>query len=512
MRATDILGLALSELRQHRVRTALTTLGVVFGALVLTASISIGLGVQQTIRSSASDEALRHIEVWPDWRGEATDPNGTDAIQVQGQMSEARRERIRRALARRKTQMAERPRVVLSQANIAVLRSLTHVETVMPFAWQDGYVVLDGRSESTEFGAARPGDAVCRRRIVAGRLFGDANESAVVVSEALLYLLGVTDESAVDGLLGRKLRIETRVRHQAGLGIHINHPEGSRGSRQEAAAIEKFTMQLPQVVETLEVTDEEREILRKAVATRPADAARLFARELTIVGVMRAPEEGEQERRWDPFRLDGDAVLPVETAADIFLHLPGHDERGMHKASLIVDREENVESVLAGVRKLGFEGYAPLEQLKRMRLMYLLIFSGTTCVAIVSLLVAGLGIANTMLISVLQRTREIGIMKAVGADSWHLQLMFLVEGALIGCVGGALGLLLAWVSSFPSNAWVQSMASRDLKIELGESIWVFPIWLPLAVFFFALAVTIVAAVYPSRRAARIDPVAALRYE
>lgn len=144
--------------------------------------------------------------------------------------------------------------------------------------------------------------------------------------------------------------------------------------------------------------------------------------------------------------------------------------------------------------------------------MYLLIFSGTTCVAIVSLLVAGLGIANIMLISVLQRTREIGIMKAVGADSRDLQVIFLVEGAIIGVVGGGLGLLAAWAASFPADAWTASIASRDLRVDLNESLWSFPPWIILIVFSVALAVTVMAAVYPSRRAARIDPVAALRYE
>jgi putative ABC transport system permease protein len=198
---------------------------------------------------------------------------------------------------------------------------------------------------------------------------------------------------------------------------------------------------------------------------------------------------------------------------DLYFHRAGGGgEISVDGAVVLVDHEKNVESVLAELRKLGLQCYSSLEQLRQFRLMYLLIFSGMTCVALVSLVVAGLGIANTMLISVLQRTREIGIMKAVGADSRHLQFIFLVEGALIGCVGGVLGLLLAWAASFPADAWIQSMASRDLKVELRESICAFPPWLPLAVFSFAVAITIIAALYPSRRAAGIDPVAALRYE
>jgi putative ABC transport system permease protein len=135
-----------------------------------------------------------------------------------------------------------------------------------------------------------------------------------------------------------------------------------------------------------------------------------------------------------------------------------------------------------------------------------------TCVAAVALLVAALGIANTMLMSVLERTREIGIMKAVGAGNGHLLCVFLLEGALIGLCGGALGLLFAWGASFPGDAWVRSMVTRDLKIDLQESLFAFPPWLLLTVLLFAVAVTTAAAVYPARRAALVHPVAALRHE
>ena len=135
-----------------------------------------------------------------------------------------------------------------------------------------------------------------------------------------------------------------------------------------------------------------------------------------------------------------------------------------------------------------------------------------TCVAGVALLVSSLGIANTMLMSVLERRREIGIMKAVGAADWQLQAVFVIEGGLIGLVGGAVGLLLAWSISFPGDAWVRSMVHRDMKIELTGSIFAFPSWIGVTVVGFTVGVTIVAALYPARRAAKLDPVSALRHD
>ena len=130
----------------------------------------------------------------------------------------------------------------------------------------------------------------------------------------------------------------------------------------------------------------------------------------------------------------------------------------------------------------------------------------------VALAVAALGIANTMLMGVLERVREIGVMKAVGARDGTIQMIFLVEGALIGLVGGVVGVLLARVLAGPGDAWMRSILERNTSIKLEESVFVFPVWLVLGAPAFACLMTTLAAVFPARRAARVDPVAALRHE
>jgi putative ABC transport system permease protein len=117
-----------------------------------------------------------------------------------------------------------------------------------------------------------------------------------------------------------------------------------------------------------------------------------------------------------------------------------------------------------------------------------------------------------MLMSVLQRRREIGIMKAVGAANWQLQAVYVIEGGLIGLIGGLLGLGLAWLISFPGDAWVREMVHRDMNIDLSGSIFAFPRWIGVTVLVFTVGVTIVAALYPARHAAKVDPVTALRHD
>jgi putative ABC transport system permease protein len=88
----------------------------------------------------------------------------------------------------------------------------------------------------------------------------------------------------------------------------------------------------------------------------------------------------------------------------------------------------------------------------------------------------------------------------------------LVEGAIIVLVGGGLGLLLGWAASLPGDRWVRSTGQRGTQVELKETLFVFPLWLILAVVSFTVLVRTLAAVYPARRTARVNPVTALRHE
>jgi putative ABC transport system permease protein len=117
----------------------------------------------------------------------------------------------------------------------------------------------------------------------------------------------------------------------------------------------------------------------------------------------------------------------------------------------------------------------------------------------IALLVGGIGIMNMMLVSVHERTREIGIRKSVGADPFRVQMQFLIEALLLGVLGGAAGVLAGIgaakaISNFAG--WQTAIAPKQL----------------LFAFLVALAVGVFFGFYPARRASRLDPIAALRYE
>ncbi len=117
--------------------------------------------------------------------------------------------------------------------------------------------------------------------------------------------------------------------------------------------------------------------------------------------------------------------------------------------------------------------------------------------ASISLLVGGIGIMNIMLVSVSERTREIGIRKAVGARTYDILSQFVIEAVVLSVVGGALGILMGSGGAFALQTWIPAVVTP---------------WAVVLAFFFSAAVGVFFGVYPAYRASRLDPIEALRYE
>ena len=126
-------------------------------------------------------------------------------------------------------------------------------------------------------------------------------------------------------------------------------------------------------------------------------------------------------------------------------------------------------------------------------------------IAGVSLVVAGFGIMNTMLVSVLERTKEIGVMKAVGATNLQIVLIFLAESAIVGFFGGLIWVIIGYLVSFALASITSNLVGITLVIKLD-------IIIPLLALSFSTIVGILSGTYPALKAARLNPVEALRYE
>ncbi len=516
MRWIDLLKMPLSSLAQQKLRTCLTTLGVLFGAFVLAASLSIDEGVQQTIqRESNKGDAARKVTVTPGWR--LAEVSAKDEVKVTGRMSAARRERIRKILVQRNKQGRagrEQKQIKLTQERLEELSRIAHVERQIPLVGGGVVATLGNRPQDASFSSGAGEDPEFRKRVIFGRAFESDDEKSVLISEMFAHRIGLIDDADLDQVLGKPLRLEIRAQ-EAAPGIHVSLMDRSKASdsADENSALRQLAWQIPGALDKLSLTAEEIAALRKALRREPTKAgAGVIADDFKVAGIFREMSDDEKKDAWSQFPANTDLVLPRRTAVELMFRDPARREEGVDQAILFVDDMKNVKAVVDKVEAVGLNSRSIVEFIERERLTYLLIFGGMTCVAAVALLVSSLGIANTMLMSVLERRREIGIMKAVGAANWQLQFLYVIEGGLIGLIGGTLGLGLAYLSSIPGDAWVRSMVQRDMKIDLSGSIFAFPSWIGVTVVVSTVGVTILAAFYPAWHAMKVDPVTALRHD
>ena len=127
-----------------------------------------------------------------------------------------------------------------------------------------------------------------------------------------------------------------------------------------------------------------------------------------------------------------------------------------------------------------------------------------------ALAVASLGIINTLVMAILERRREIGIMKALGASDMDVKKLFFSKPGAMGIVGGVLGVAMGWTIGKVINAATNIYLHRQNLPS--ETFWSVPWWLVLGALLFSLLVSLFSGLYPAARAAKLDPVKALRYE
>jgi len=514
---TDLVALAFSALRQQKVRTVLTLLGVVIGTFVLLLSLSVGQGVRTAIAEEwRRNDQLRSITVYRGRRNPEQDIPASE-LEVKGVMSDARRDRLRQVLIRRWSDKPFQDWNHLTPERLEELAALDHVEAVVPLVWFAGRARFNQQSSRMTAGSAEPGDRQLHERVIAGAFFTADQPRGVVVNEYLLYELGIHDEADVPKAVGQKLRLELSSQPFRSYSL-LALLRGDRGNLTPAEEdiLGKVADRLPAVVKRLDLTDGERETLGKLLkrpAKRPGVSTPVtVVEDFTISGVLRLPTREELR---DPFRVirdDNGVLLPASAAAELFFRMPANREQGVNSVVVRVDSEDNVEEVDQHISDMGLGSYAPIKILQAIRLNVMMISLTTSFVAVVALVVAGLGITNTLLMSVLERTHEIGIMKAVGARDRHIQLLFLMEGAWIGLLGSLLGLLCGWLASLPGERIARRLAEQQTKVPFDHSLFAFPWWLLLGVPLFVTLLTMLAALYPARRAARVNPMTALRHE
>lgn len=512
MRFADLLALAFRGLFERKLRTFLALLGVVIASVLIILCLAASEGMHLEIaRQFDMGDRLRRIRVFP---GTAAPEQAIPAekLKVVGEMSDAKRKRIRQAIIRDWNRRHFKPKIPLTSKKLRELERIPHVAAVEPNINQWGMAIFDGQVNTVELTGVSTRREELESQLVAGRRFRSNDEDGILVHEYLAYRWGYRGDKDVANVLGKTLRLEIATG-----GLHLGSSLNLADS--ENRILQQIARKLPKLANRLPLTKKEREILKKAFQRKKKKQASktpppVITREFKIIGVFRDFEqpEGPRWRRNGNAVEDADLILPLRTAEEVVAKTPNVERNGFFQATIIVDENDNVPAVVEALREKDINFFALTDIVERVQMNVKVMTYVMAVLGGVALFVAALGIANTMVMTVLERTHEIGVMKAIGARDGDVQRIFLVEGAFLGLLGGALGLLIGWAASFPINATVVSRLERRFQDAANSQIFAFPWWLIGGVPAFAALITMLAAVYPARRAAKIDPIAALRHD
>jgi putative ABC transport system permease protein len=255
----------------------------------------------------------------------------------------------------------------------------------------------------------------------------------------------------------------------------------------------------------------------------------LVGRSITLT-LTRVNNEGKEEHRSVRFRIAG--VLAERGGQDDYtLFLPLADaeslnewvlgrkinrtREGYNQAAIVPRSSGDSLAISADLLGRGFYAMSAETTIKAFNLLFTMIQAVLGGVGGIALLVAGVGIANTLTMAIFERTREIGLMKALGASNRDVMFIFLGEAGAIGFFGGVIGvlvgILLSGVANILYGVYLQSQGTA-VTADTAASITSIPLWLPLAAILFATVIGVLSGLYPAQRAARLEPVAALKYE
>jgi len=460
MKLYDVTDLAVRNLRESIFRNSLTTLGISVGVASLVAMLSLGIGLQQLASRRLERSGLFDTVVATSRR---------DLRNFRGPRDEGPPSAESPALDEPARQSISRlPGVVEAYPDIRFITELrfqdkAHLTMVagVPFSARNNNDAFEAM-QGTFFSSQSAHEAILQKSF----------------AEELQGMKRKTPGDAANGKNDDDTNIADLARPLLGQELILHYAERTPSAGATSAATSAYSV----------------------VSRRQS---------LKIVGVTDI----------DPDSMRGSArarvFLPLLLAQD--LHIVSSDQRDISTTtptytSLSV-RVANPNQVLAvedAIKKMGFNAFSLVDANRSLRQFFAVLDGFLAIFGSLALAVASIGIVNTLVMAILERRREIGIMKALGASDADIRGLFFAEAGAMGLAGGAFGVTLGWVIgrliNFGTNIYLTRQHFPPAQV------WSLPLWLVLSALTFSLVVSLLSGLYPASRAARLDPVQALRYE
>jgi putative ABC transport system permease protein len=467
MKAYDLTELAIRNLRESVLRNSLTTVGISVGVASLVAMLSLGIGLQQMatrrlVRSGLFDTVL--VTSRRDLRNFNRGDDGANA-------PDPAQSPVLDEPARQK--LEQLPSVVEAYPDLRFITSFT-------FEDKPHLTMVAGVPESYKTNDAFEG--------LQGRFFASEMAPEVILQKTFAAeLLGKTPKPGADEapvaelakpLLGKAMTMRYAER--------VDGPDAG-GNRATSAPPD------PMQASTYSIQSHELQLTIVGVTDLDPDSMRGAARARVLL----------------PLKLVQSLhVVQPNSMRDTTLaasNVPTYSS-----VSVRVKDPARIQAVEDAIKKLGFNTFSILDATRSMRRFFTVLDLFLGIFGSLALAVASIGIVNTLVMAILERRREIGILKAIGASDIDVKKLFFAEAGVMGAFGGALGVALGWTIGRVINIGTNIYLRRQDMAP--EQICFVPWWLVGGAIAFAVLVSLVSGLYPAARAARLDPVQALRYE
>jgi len=476
MKAGDLLELASRNLREAVLRNTLTTLGIAVGVASLVAMLSLGVGLQEFASRRLERTGLfDSIYVRPRQSAARPGPGGGFGRQQQQQDADAS--------AGVPTSPDIRPLDEAARKEIEALPGVIEVYSEVHFTAEASL----GASGQLTTVAGLPASDSSNDAFddMEGHFFSSADATEVILRAEMAQSLADAANIQPAALIGRTLT--------------LRFPQ-----RQARAAA-------PAAPAAAGLND-----LGMGFSIVPTEKA------FTIVGIVVTGDPGV-----GPGGLGGSgAYIPLKVAEQL-APVQGSDLRevmdessasasaaagGVRYANLTLrtDGPGSVQPVEDAIKHMGFSTFSLLDVTKNLRLLFAILDMLLGIFGSLALAVASLGIVNTLVMAILERRREIGVLKALGASNRDVRRLFFLEAGVMGLAGGVVGVGMGWAIGRAIQFGTRIYLNR--QGVPAENIWSVPWWLALGAIAFAVLVSLAAGIVPASRAARLDPVQALRYE
>jgi putative ABC transport system permease protein len=487
MKTPDLLDLAARNLRESILRNSLTTLGIGVGVASLVAMLSLGVGLQNLFTRRIERAGLFDTVMVSRGDFGGFGPRARAAATAVNNRALDENARL---------EMSKLPGVLEA---VPDLRMMTQMR-------------FDNKPHRAMV-AALPISAHDREAFenIQGSFFSSGNAAEVIVqrrfAEELLGLASNADENSdftgplpsLQPLLGKELVMYYAQR------VPSASPAATPSGGPEASLVQHGPSKPAATVAPGSGAIAGDDSMLSAFSVIP------HFQNLRIVGII----SDDPETLRGPGRAR--AFIPLEFAEGLRMVQPSdiRDGGGMAgptytQVSVRVRRARDVPRLEDSIRRMGFTAFSALDASRGLQRFFSVLDVFLGIFGSLALAVASLGIINTLVMAILERRREIGILKALGASDLDVKKLFFAEAGAMGIVGGVLGVTLGWMIGKVINAGTNIYLHQQSLPS--ETFWSVPWWLVLGALIFSLLVSLISGLYPAARAAKLDPVQALRYE